>query len=347
MEPTNGVVGGDVADQQLFTAYGQHDPSPVLTWVPILLGLIASAIVALLFCPVPRSTVVSAAKALFLAIAYVLAIVVIGAVVFSASSVIVASRKRETPIWRILPFVCGVAAWLAPLIAFYARDSLWAVLAGLVLSILGSKLIYSYYLGSRMGEMLTSSAESRTDGPRTTSLVSLSFAALLLEFGALSTTASSARPATVLIGCAIVVFFFSYQSANQPPVKLRFPRMLSCSITLGFAVILVAASLTPYLEGPIEDASDMDAASSGHSTLRPSGRSSKNKSCSIRSFVVSKIPGPQFSTRNSGQTRRSICRSAVPDSSSVVRRRQHSEWGGFQPIEEGTEDQEIDYSGAG
>src|SRR4029077_15125557 len=62
MEPTNGVVGGDVADQQLFTAYGQHDPSPVLTWVPILLGSIASAIVALLFCPVPRSTVVSAAK---------------------------------------------------------------------------------------------------------------------------------------------------------------------------------------------------------------------------------------------------------------------------------------------
>jgi len=275
MEPTNGVVGGNVADQQLFTAYGQHDPSPVLTWVPILLGLIASAIVALLFCPVPRSTVVSAAEALFLAIAYVLAIVVIGAAVFSASSVIVASRKRETPIWRILPFFCGVAAWLAPLIAFYARDSLWAVLAGLVLSILGSKLIYSYYLGSRMGEILTSSAESRTDGPRTTSLVSLSFAALLLEFGALSTTASSARPATVLIGCAIVVFFFSYQSAKQPPVKLRFPRMLSCSITLGFAVILVAASLTPYLQGRIEDASDMDAASSGHSTLRPSGRPSK------------------------------------------------------------------------
>jgi len=275
MEPTISA-GRAEASRQLFSAYGCHDQSHLLTWLPILFGLLASAVAALAFCPVPRATVVSAAGALFLAVAYVLAIVVIGAAVFSASSVMVARRKREAPIWRILPFFCCVAAWLAPLMAFYARDSLWAVLPGLVVSILGSKLIYSYYLVSHMGEVLRSSAESRTDGPHTTRLVTLSLAALLLEFGALSTAASSARPATVLIGCAIAVICFSHQSGNQSLMKLRFPRTLPCSITLGFAMLLVAASLTPYLEGPIEDASDMDAsASSGHSTLRRSRRSSK------------------------------------------------------------------------
>jgi hypothetical protein len=275
MEPTNGVVGGNEADRQLFTAFRQHDPSPVLTWLPILLGLIASAIVALVLCPVPRSTAVSAAEALFLALAYVLAIVVVGAAVFSASSVIVARRKRETLIWKILPFFCCAVAWLAPLIAFYARDSFWAVLAGLMVSILGSRLIDRYYLGSCMGQMLTPSAESRTDA-YTTRLVSLSFAALLLEFGVLSTAASRARPATLLIGCAIIVISFFYQAVNPSPLKLRFPKALPSSITLGFAMVFVAASLTPYLERPIEDASDMDAsASSGHSTLRPSGRPSR------------------------------------------------------------------------
>jgi hypothetical protein len=203
MEPTNGVVGGNEADRQLFTAFRQHDPSAVLTWAPILLGLIASAIVALLFCPVPRSTVVSAAEALFLAVAYIFATVAIGAAVFSACSVIVARRKREAQIRMILPFFCCVIAWMAPLLAFYARDSVWAVWAGLVVSILSSKLIYCYYLAGRMGEMFTSSADSRADGPPTTRLVSLSFAALLLEFGALSTAAARPRPATLLIGCAL------------------------------------------------------------------------------------------------------------------------------------------------
>jgi hypothetical protein len=145
MEPTNGVVGRNEADRQPFTAFRQHGPSPVLTWLPILFGSIASAIVALVFCPVPRSTVVSTAEALFLAFAYVVTTVATGAAVFSASSVVVARSKRESPIWKILPFFCCVAAWMAPLVAFYARDSLWAVLAGLVVSILGSKLIYCYY----------------------------------------------------------------------------------------------------------------------------------------------------------------------------------------------------------
>src|SRR5246127_496976 len=219
MEPTNSAGGESEADRQLFAVFRQHGPSPVLTWLPILLGSIASAIVALVLCPVPRSTVVFAAEALFLALAYVLAIVVIGAAVFSACSVIVARGKREAPIWKILPFFCCVTAWMAPLVAFYARDSVWAVLAGLVLSILGSKLIYCYYLAGRMGEMFTSSAEVRTDRAYSTRLISLSLAALLLEFGVLSTAASRARPATLLISCAIIVVSFFHQATNPSPLN--------------------------------------------------------------------------------------------------------------------------------
>jgi hypothetical protein len=54
------------AGRQLFTAYGQHDQSSVLAWLPILLGLLASGIVAVAFCPVPRSQTLSGARALFL-----------------------------------------------------------------------------------------------------------------------------------------------------------------------------------------------------------------------------------------------------------------------------------------
>jgi hypothetical protein len=260
----------------LFSAYGQHDPSPVLAWLPIVLGLIASAIVALAYCPVPRSATVSAAQALFLALVYVFATVGIGAAVLSASGMIVAKDKREAPIRGILPLFCSVAAGMAPVAAFYARDSLWAVSAALVLSILVSRLIYRYDLASRMAEIFASSAESRTDRPQSTRLISLSLAALVLEFGVLSTAASMARPATVLISCAIIVISFFYQSVNQSPLKSRFPKGLPSSITLGFAIILVAASLTPYLEVSTEDANDMDAtASRGHSMLKPGRRSAK------------------------------------------------------------------------
>ena len=138
----------------------------------------------------------------------------------------------------ILPFFC-VAAWMA-VGCLYMRDVV-AVLAGLVVSILGSRLIYRYHLASRMVEMFASSAGSRTDRSHTTRLISLTLAALVLEFGALSTAASMARPATVLISCAIVVLSFFRELANQSQLKLRFPNALPSSIGLGLAIIMVAA----------------------------------------------------------------------------------------------------------
>ncbi|PYX83236.1 MAG: hypothetical protein DMG70_11020, partial [Acidobacteria bacterium] len=129
------------AGRQLFAVYGQNDPSPVLTWLPIFLGLLASALVALAFCPVPRSQTVSAARALFLAITDVLATVAAGAGVLAASGTLVARRRRELSVWRVWLLFASVAAWMTPMVAFYKRDSLWAVSAAFVFSAFGSRLI--------------------------------------------------------------------------------------------------------------------------------------------------------------------------------------------------------------
>jgi len=296
MERTTGLISGNEAGPELFTACGRPYQSPVLTWLPILFGLIASATVALALCPVPRSQTVSAFGALLLAVAYVAATVGIGAAVLACGG-IVATRKREAPIWRILPFFCSVAAWMTPLAAFYKRDSLWAVPAGFVLSVLGSRLIDRYDLASRRAEMFASSAEFRTDRSYSTRLISLTLAALVLEFGALSTAASMARPATILISCAIIVISFFYQSANQPQLDSRFPKALSFSITLGMAILLVAASLTPYLAVPTDEGDD--GAGGGNSITKPSVRSA-NRKVSLVQYVSSLFRRSQARTTQQG-----------------------------------------------
>lgn len=174
--------------------------------------------------------------------------------------VIVGKRECEVPVRRVLPFFCCVAAWISPLAAFYARDSLWAVLAGLVLSILVSCLIYRYYPASRTAEMLATSPESPSIDPHATRRIALTFAALLLQFGVLSTLASMAHSATILISCAIVVISFFHQSANQTQSNVRFPKTLSLSMMLGLAIILVAASMTDLLRELWRDDGGQDIA---------------------------------------------------------------------------------------
>jgi hypothetical protein len=129
-------------DRHLFAVYGEHDQSPVLTWLPILLGLLASAIVALAYCPVPRSQTVSPGRALFLAVAYVVVTVGISVCVLTTCGVILG--RRRVVVWQVLPVFCSVAAWITPVVAFYKRDSLWAVSAASVLSVFGYRLIYRY-----------------------------------------------------------------------------------------------------------------------------------------------------------------------------------------------------------
>ncbi len=267
--------------RQLFAVYGQHDQSPVVTWLPILLGLFASAIVALALCPVPRSYNLSPARALFLAVAYVMETVGIGGGVLAACGTILGWRKPELSGWWVLPLFCSVAAWMTPLAAFYTRDSLWAASAGFVIAVFGSRLIYRYHLAIRAREMFPS-AESQTGLSHTTRLMSLTFAALLLQLGVLSIVASVAHAATVLIGSAIIVISL-FRQTNQSQLESQFPKpVLRFSIMLGIAIILVAASLTPYLAVPSEDASTTDAITE-HSIPKAAGSSAKRKASLLQS----------------------------------------------------------------
>src|SRR5580704_13662929 len=135
------------AGRRLFADYGQHDQSPVLAWLPILLGLLASAVVALAFCPVPRFQTISGFRALFLSVTYLVVTVGTGTVALATCGLVTGWRRREgRPVWRaLLPF-CGVAAWMTPVVAFYIRDSLWAASTAAVLAALGSRLICRHHL---------------------------------------------------------------------------------------------------------------------------------------------------------------------------------------------------------
>src|SRR5882724_10022453 len=201
------------AGRQLFSVYGQHDQSPVLAWLPILFGLLASAIVALAFCPVPRSQTVSGARALFLAVTYVVVTVGTGAFVLATCGIIAGRRRLEAPLRRMLSRFCGVAAWMTPVVAFYMRDSLWAASTAPVLAALGSVLIYRHHLAIGEQEMPLASAEPQiTQLSQSTSVMPFTFATLLLQLAALSTVASMARPASILVGSAIFVISFIHQT---------------------------------------------------------------------------------------------------------------------------------------
>lgn len=76
----------------LFAVYEQHDQSPVLSWLPILLGLFAVAIAALAFCPIPRSQTLSLGRALFLAVAYVVVTVGISVCVLATCGIVLGRR---------------------------------------------------------------------------------------------------------------------------------------------------------------------------------------------------------------------------------------------------------------
>ncbi len=284
------AVAGELneADRHLFAVYGQHDQSPVLTWLPILLGLLASAIIALAFCPVPRSQTVSPGRAWFLAVAYVVVTVGISVCVLTTCRIILGRCRVEVSVWQVLPLFCSVAAWITPVVAFFRRDSLWAVSAASVLSVFGYRLIYRYHLAVGAREMFPAGTEPQvTEFSHAKRLMSLTFAALLLQLGALSIVTSMAHPATLLIGSAIMVISFSREAAppsNQSQVQSRFAQAVRLLTTLCLAIILVGASLTPYLVVPTEDTTSADAgATTRRSTPKVTGRSAKPKASYLES----------------------------------------------------------------
>jgi hypothetical protein len=274
---------------QLFDAYAQRDPSPVLNWLPIVLGFIASIIVALGFCPVPRSQTLSIAAALLLAATYVVGTVGVGVAVLAATGMIVARRGPEVSVWRVAPLFCAVAAWMTPTVAFYMRDSLWAASAAFVLSALGSRLIYRYHLTTGARAAATDDADFQISESSRARRISLTLAALLLNLGVLFIVVSVAHPAAILIGSSIGVISFVYESSaalNQLPLQSRFSKAVRFSITAGAAIILVGASLTPYLAtygGGTNPAHT--GSTTQHSTASRSGRIGKPRARFLQSIA--------------------------------------------------------------
>jgi hypothetical protein len=272
------------AARQLFTVYGRQDQSAVLTWLPLLLGLLASAIVAFAMCPVPRSQTVSGARALSLAVIYVLVTAGTGAFVLATCGIIVGRRGPGVSLLRF----CSVAAWMTPVVAFYMRDSLWAGSTVLVLAVLGSGFIYRQHLASCDDETpLTSDEPEIKQLSQSGSLIPLTFAALLLELGVLFSAVSMARPATVLIGSAVFVISFFHNriaASNQSRSQFRSQSPARVATTAGLAVVFVAASLTPYLAMPSRGAGSADTgASTGRSMAKSGGTSARPKLGILRS----------------------------------------------------------------
>ena len=308
LQPASSVLTNP--NQQLFAIYRQKDQSPVLDWLPIFLGLLASGMVALVLCPVPRIRTVSPAGALLLAVTDVVATIAIGIGVVGASSIIaVRPSELRWTVWRIWRPFASVAAWITPLVAFYRRDSLWAVAAALVFSVFSSQLIYRYHLGMHILEKGSADQET-TELSHARRIILLTSTALLLQLGTVCLLASVARLAAILIGSALVVILLLFQKAtafSQPQLQPRLPKTtLHLSITLGLAIILVTASLTPYLAAPIEAESVADTGvTSEHSMPKPTRTSAKPKPSLLRfagSWFRALLASGSQSTTGGGHT---------------------------------------------
>jgi len=96
-----------------------------------------------------------------------------------------------------------------------------------------------------------------------------------------------AHPATLLIGSAIMVISFLREAAppsNQSQLQSRFAQAVRLLTTLCLAIILVGASLTPYLVVPTEDTTSADTgATTRRSTPKVTGRSAKSKGSYLES----------------------------------------------------------------
>ena len=264
---------------------GQRPEWPVLTWLPILLGLLASATVALASCPVPRSRPISASGALLLAIASVVGTVGVGAAAFAACATMVAHRGLQVRVRKVLPIFCGVAAWMTPTLAFYLRDSLWAVPAAFVMAALGSRLIYGYHLSTGAREAGPAIPEQPVPELFSTKRrPALTFSAYLLQLAILSVVAEMAHPATFLMGAAILVISFFQQNARaltQLPSQSTSREEARPATTLALAILLVGASLTPYLAMPSEYANAANMSATLHRSMARTTASSAGSKANL------------------------------------------------------------------
>ena len=239
----------------LFQELRETDRSPLSVWLPTSLGLLASAIVGLILCPVPCSEPIAGRLALFLAVAYVAVSIAVGAVVFAVAHRIARKTRPVSAVRHILPLFCTVAAWVCPIIVFYRRNSLWAASTAGLLAAFGSRLVYRHNLAAHAQSISLPDGDPSAD-PRSGRAFLLKVAAVLLQCAGLFALASMAGPASVLAGAAVFMVSFSYQVATDwRPTRSRYQKPSHTSIAVALAMIFVAASLTPYLaiQGDDED----------------------------------------------------------------------------------------------
>ena len=243
----------------MFQAYADDSRSRFWDWLPITVGLLAAAITALALCPVPRSETVSGPIALFLAFAYVAITTAVTAGALLICSVFFAKRGSGVSVRRPLALSCSLAAWFAPMVAFCERDSSWAVLMSCVVGAFGAALIHRHRFAVDADRVLSSCIEAEPVNPQDGRPLSLKFAAILLQSGALFVLASMARPAAGLAGIAAFIISLRYQAVVFPrPVRSRYQKSRHAWAAIALAMMLVAASLTPYLSVQGEDESSGD-----------------------------------------------------------------------------------------
>ena len=255
----------------LLTGCRQRVPSPLLGWLPVILGLSASVGVAWLLCPVPLPHTVSPIGAVLLAARYVILTVSISTAVLTITAKFAARHLGAVATQLVLPIFCCTAAWMTPAVAFYLRNSLWMAGMGLISAGLISKLVYRYAAALYWAEMPMQAEEPRSaQTDQAGRFLWIWCAAVLLHAAAICLLASMARPASILIASAIAIVFVLRQTA-LPARRNREQPNLSRSVALpaiavSLAMVFVVASLTPYLGVPD---SERDTAGGGDAGTRP------------------------------------------------------------------------------
>ena len=269
----------------MFNAYGEPDQSPFLIWLPISAGLLAAVIAAFAFCPLPRSQTISPAAALGLAVAYVTLALGVGISALAVCSTF-AWRKARIATSRVVALFCSVAAWIAPMVAFYRRDSLWAAYTASVVAMLVAVLVYQHrFIAART--TFASTPEEPESLARRRPLW-LKFAAVLLQFSALALLASMAGPAALLLAAAVFIVVWSYQEAISPrPIPSRYQKSSHSSVAVALAIVFVAASLTPYLAPQGEGERTEDSSASSRRLAKNTTTQSPAQKLDLLQFVKS------------------------------------------------------------
>src|SRR5947209_4272021 len=237
--------------QLLFAEPLKRDESVVLRSLPVLLGLLVSALTAFAFCPVPMPQAISVRDAVLLSIKYPVLTVGAGVLTLLASGRAVGWPKRGTSVRQLIPTFGAAVLWLPPVFVFYRRQSLWAVGISAVFGASLCRFVYRHCHDlDPAREPISRSEHHVTEGfSGSASFISSALAALVLHLAAVSITISEVHLASVLTASAGVLICWRRQAVavQHEHHQCRFRAVAAIAIPATLAVFFVGASLTPYL----------------------------------------------------------------------------------------------------